>query len=46
MTKTPRVLTDAMIQGGAVAKRAFEAMMQMRKIDVATIEAAVNGEVV
>ena len=40
---TPRVLTDAMAQGGDVAKRAFEAMMQMRKIDVAAIEAAVRG---
>ena len=40
---TPRVLTDAMMQGGDVAKRAFDAMMKMRKIDVATIEAAVNG---
>ena len=40
---TPRVLTDAMAKGGAVAKRAFEAMMPMRKIDVATIAAAVRG---
>jgi predicted 3-demethylubiquinone-9 3-methyltransferase (glyoxalase superfamily) len=40
---TPRVLNDAMAQGGAVAKRAFEAMFPMRKIDVATIEAAVRG---
>jgi predicted 3-demethylubiquinone-9 3-methyltransferase (glyoxalase superfamily) len=38
---TPRVLTEAMARGGAVAKRAFEAMMGMRKIDVAKIEAAV-----
>ena len=41
---TPRVLTDAMAQGGEVAKRAFEAMMEMGKIDVAKIEAAVRGE--
>ena len=41
---TPRVLTDAMAEGGDVAKRAFEAMMPMRKIDVAKIEAAVRGE--
>ena len=41
---TPRVLTDAMAQGGDVAKRAFEAMMEMGKIDVAKIEAAVRGE--
>jgi predicted 3-demethylubiquinone-9 3-methyltransferase (glyoxalase superfamily) len=41
---TPRVLSDAMAKGGEVAKRAFEAMMTMQKIDVATIEAAVRGE--
>jgi predicted 3-demethylubiquinone-9 3-methyltransferase (glyoxalase superfamily) len=41
---TPRVLTDAVAQGGDVAKRAFEAMFPMKKIDVATIEAAVRGE--
>ena len=40
---TPRVLTDAMAKGGDVARRAFEAMMPMRKIDVAKIEAAVRG---
>src|SRR5437588_559859 len=40
---TPRALTDAMARGGEVAKRAFEAMLTMRKIDVATIEAAVRG---
>jgi predicted 3-demethylubiquinone-9 3-methyltransferase (glyoxalase superfamily) len=40
---TPRVLTDAMAKGGDVAKRAFEVMMTMRKIDVAKIEAAVRG---
>jgi predicted 3-demethylubiquinone-9 3-methyltransferase (glyoxalase superfamily) len=41
---TPRALSDAMAQGGDVAKRAFEAMMEMRKIDVAKIEAAARGE--
>ena len=40
---TPRVLTEAMAKGGVVAKRAFEAMMEMRKIEVAAIEAAVRG---
>ena len=40
---TPRVLTEALAKGGDVAKRAFEAMMQMKKIDVAAIEAAVRG---
>ncbi|QFY59490.1 VOC family protein [Rhizobium grahamii] len=40
---TPRVLTDALKVGGAEAKRAFDAMMTMRKIDVAAIEAARRG---
>ena len=41
-----RVLTEAMAKGGDVAKRAFEAMMEMEKINVAKIEAAVRGETV
>ena len=42
---TPRVLLEATIsRDKAAAKRAFEAMMTMRKIDVATVEAAVRGE--
>jgi predicted 3-demethylubiquinone-9 3-methyltransferase (glyoxalase superfamily) len=40
---TPRVLTQAMAAGGAEAKRAFSAMMTMKKIDVAAIEAARRG---
>ena len=40
---TPRALTEAMAAGGDEAKRAFEAMMDMRKIDVAKIEAARKG---
>ena len=40
---TPRVLTEALAAGGGEAKRAFEAMMTMRKIDVAKIEAARHG---
>lgn len=40
---TPRVLTDALATGGDVAQRAFVAMMEMGKIDVAAIEAAVRG---
>ncbi|WP_353183323.1 VOC family protein [Bosea sp. (in: a-proteobacteria)] len=40
---TPRVLTEAMAAGGEEAKRAFTAMMTMRKIDVAAIEAARRG---
>ena len=37
---TPRVLINAMATGGAVAQRAFAAMMEMGKIDIAEIEAA------
>jgi predicted 3-demethylubiquinone-9 3-methyltransferase (glyoxalase superfamily) len=40
---TPRALTLAMAAGGAEAKRAFEAMMEMKKIDIAKIEAARRG---
>jgi predicted 3-demethylubiquinone-9 3-methyltransferase (glyoxalase superfamily) len=40
---TPRVLTDALAQGGATAERAFGAMMHMQKIDHAAIEAAIAG---
>lgn len=40
---TPRVLTEAMAAGGEEARRAFAAMMDMRKIDVAAIEAARRG---
>ncbi len=40
---TPRVLTEALAAGGAEARRAFAAMMTMRKIDVAAIEAARRG---
>ncbi len=39
---TPKVLLDAMRAGGDKAKRAFDAMMPMKKIDVATIEKAVR----
>lgn len=42
---TPRVLLEAMSNPDRViARRAFEAMMTMRKIDIAAIEAAVKGE--
>ncbi|HQY44229.1 MAG TPA: VOC family protein [Paracoccaceae bacterium] len=40
---TPRTLMEAMAAGGAEAKRAFDAMMDMTKIDVAVIEAARRG---
>jgi predicted 3-demethylubiquinone-9 3-methyltransferase (glyoxalase superfamily) len=40
---TPRVLTEAIAVGGAEAKRVFEAMMTMRRIDIAAIEAARRG---
>jgi len=42
---TPRALMDAMSDPDrAAAKRAMDAMMQMRKIDIATIERARAGE--
>jgi 2-polyprenyl-6-hydroxyphenyl methylase/3-demethylubiquinone-9 3-methyltransferase len=41
---TPRALTDAIMDPDrAAAKRAFDAMMTMRKIDIAAIEAARRG---
>ena len=41
---TPIVLTNAFTSSDpAIAKRAFEAMMTMKKIDIAKIEAAIKG---
>lgn len=41
---TPVALTKAVTNPDpAIAKRAFEAMMEMKKIDIATIEAACRG---
>ncbi len=41
---SPIVLTQAVSNPDkAIAKRAFEAMMPMKKIDIATIEAAIRG---
>ena len=41
---TPRVLIEATTSSDkGVAKRAFDAMMTMKKIDIAAIEAAVRG---
>jgi len=42
---TPRVLLDATTSSDkAAAQRAFQAMMTMKKIDIAKIEAALKGE--
>ncbi|WP_040590212.1 VOC family protein [Sphingopyxis sp. MC1] len=44
---TPRVLIEATTSSDkGVAKRAFDAMMTMKKIDIAAIEAAVRGDAV
>ena len=40
---TPRALTDGLSAGGDEARRVFAAMMPMKKIDVAAIEAARRG---
>jgi len=40
---TPTRLTDLMSEGGERGRRAFQAMMQMRKIDIAALDAAVEG---
>ena len=40
---TPRTLIDALSAGGAESERAFKAMLTMKKIDVATIDAARRG---
>ncbi|MES2442849.1 MAG: VOC family protein [Pseudomonadota bacterium] len=41
---TPRILLDLLTDSDAArSKRGFEAMMKMRKIDIATIEAAADG---
>jgi len=41
---TPRVLMEATTDSdNAAAKRAFDAMVQMKQIDIATIEAARRG---
>jgi 3-demethylubiquinone-9 3-methyltransferase len=39
----PRVLTEALAAGGDEAKRALDAMMEMKKIDIAAIKAARLG---
>lgn len=40
---TPRTLMEALAAGGDEAQRAFAAMMEMSKIDVAAIDAARRG---
>ncbi|HEY0660373.1 MAG TPA: VOC family protein [Lysobacter sp.] len=40
---TPKRLTELMSQGGETATRAFEAMMDMKKIDIAALDRAVEG---
>ncbi len=40
---TPRVMMEVLKAGGPRARRVFEAMMPMRKIDLAVIEAALQG---
>lgn len=40
---TPRTLLESQAAGGDEARRAFEAMMTMQKIDVAAIDAARKG---
>lgn len=42
---TPQILLDAVTnKDKAAAKRAFDAMMEMRKIDIAAIEKALRGQ--
>jgi predicted 3-demethylubiquinone-9 3-methyltransferase (glyoxalase superfamily) len=40
---TPKRLTELITRGGKIAERAFEAMMTMRKIDIAALDRAVEG---
>jgi len=40
---TPKRLTQLMAAGGETAHRAFTAMMDMKKIDIAALDRAVGG---
>jgi predicted 3-demethylubiquinone-9 3-methyltransferase (glyoxalase superfamily) len=40
---TPKRLMELVSEGGERSKRAFEAMMTMKKIDIAALDAAVEG---
>ena len=42
---TPRRLMQLISSGGETASRAFKAMMEMRKIDIAALDRAVGGAV-
>lgn len=35
---TPRILSESLAKGGEIARRAFDIMMAMKKIDIATIK--------
>ncbi len=41
---SPKALTGAVMAGGEAGKRAFKAMLGMKKIDIAAIEAAIKGD--
>ena len=43
---TPRRLMELTTGSGEQAKRAFDAMLNMTKIDIAKLEAAAKGETV
>ena len=40
---TPKRLTELIARGGETAARAFKAMMEMKKIDIAALDRAVEG---
>ena len=40
---TPKRLIELMAAGGETSRRAFESMMTMKKIDIATLDKAVEG---
>lgn len=41
---SPRILTEAMAAGGEIAKRAFSAMIKMKKIDISVIKNAIQSD--
>ena len=42
---SPRILTEAMAAGGEIAKRAFSAMIEMKKIDISAIKYAIQSDI-